>query len=87
MRRIGTKTFKRSFSGQKFRGCTGIETGLYRYTQQRPIGTGTAHKNAIVPVSIQAVPVPVCLKYPDCFIFSYLSLKSFTVSMGTLLND
>ena len=40
-----------------------------------------------VPVRIRAVPVPQCPKCLDCCIFAYLSLKSYTVSLGTLLND
>ena len=45
--------------------------------------------NRIQPVSVQVqgVPVQVCPNYLDCVVFTYLSLNSYTVNIGTLLND
>ena len=40
-----------------------------------------------VPVPIRAVPVSQCPKCPELCSFAYLSLKSYSVSIGTLLND
>ena len=40
-----------------------------------------------VPVQVQGVPVHVCPNCPDCVVFKYLSQKSYTVNIGTLLND
>ena len=71
------KLQKNNKSGQNSRGYTGTGTGLYRYTPSRM---------QTVPVHVQAVPVQVCPKCPDCVIFAYLSLNSYTVSIG-LLND
>ena len=36
-----------------------------------------------VPVQVKGVPVQVCPKCPDCVVFAYLSLNSYTVSIGT----
>ena len=49
----------------------------------------SVHANRIQPVSVQVqgVPVQVCPNYPDCVVFTYLSLNSYTVNIGTLLND
>ena len=43
-----------------------------------------ANRMQLVPVQVQGVPVQVC---PDCVVFAYLSLNSYTVNIGTLLND
>ena len=40
-----------------------------------------------LPVQVRGVPVKVCRKCPDCAVFVYLSLNSYTVSIRTLLND
>ena len=41
----------------------------------------------LVPVPNIVVPVPQCPKCPDFCSFAYLSPNSYTVSMGTLMND
>ena len=41
----------------------------------------------LVPVQVQGVPVQVCPKCPECYVFAYLSLNSYTVCIGTSLND
>ena len=46
-----------------------------------------ANRMQLVPVQVQGVSVQVCPNYPDCVVFTYLSLKSYTVNIGTLLND
>ena len=40
-----------------------------------------------VPVPNRVVPVPPCPKCQDLCVFVKLSLNSYTVSIGTLLND
>ena len=40
-----------------------------------------------IPVQVQGVPIQVCPNCPDCVVFTYLSLNSYTVNIGTLLND
>ena len=95
MKRIGTKSGKRSKYGQNFRGYTGTCTGLYRYTPSRSqpvpvqVQVVPVHPNRMqpIPVQVRGVPVQVCPKCPDCVVFAYLSLNSYTVSIGTLLND
>ena len=45
------------------------------------------YRMCMVPVPNRVVPVPHCPKCPDLCSFAYLSPKSYTVSMGTLMND
>ena len=95
MKRIGTKSGKNNNSGQNFRGCTGTGIGLYRYTpsKSKPVPVQVqaipVHPNRMqpVPIQVRGVPVQVCPKCPECCIFAYLSLNSYTVSIGTSLND
>ena len=83
MKRVGTKSGKRSKSGQNFRGCTGTSTGLYQYTPSRsqlvPIQVQAVpvHPNRMqpVPVQVRGVPVQVCPKCPDCVVFCVIKLK------------
>ena len=65
----------------------------YRYravpvqpTRGQPVPV-QANRMQPVPVQVQGVPVQVCPNYPDCVVFAYLSLNSYTVNIGTLLND
>ena len=46
-----------------------------------------ANRMQPVPVQVQGVPVQVCPNCPDCVVFTYVSLNSYTVNIGTLLND
>ena len=46
-----------------------------------------ANRMQPVPVQVQGVSVQVCPNFPDCVVFVYLSLNSYTVNIGTLLND
>ena len=46
-----------------------------------------ANRMQPVPVQVKGVPVQVCLKCQDCVVFVYLSSNSYTISMGTSLND
>ena len=95
MKRIGIKSGKKKHFWAKF-------PKLYRYRNKAvPVHPNRSqpvliqvqavpvHPNRIqlVPVQVKGVPVQVCPKYPDCVVFAYLSLNSYTVSMGTLLND
>ena len=65
----------------------------YRYravpvqpTRGQPVPV-QANRMQPVPVQVQGVLVQVCQNCPDCVLFAYLSLNSYTVSIGTLLND
>ena len=41
----------------------------------------------VQPTRGQGVLIQVCPKCPECCIFVYLSLNSYSVSIGTLLNE
>ena len=77
MERIGSNSGKRSKSGQNFARCTGTRTGVYRYTPiehkvYRYMYKGVpVHptRSKHVPVHVQGVPVHVCQKCPECYVF------------------
>ena len=77
MERIGSNSGKRSKSGQNFARCTGTFTGVYRYTPiehkvYRYMYKGVpVHptRSKHVPVHVQGVPVHVCQKCPECYVF------------------
>ena len=58
---------------------------VYRYRYR--VVPVQANKMQPVPVQVQGIPVQVCPNCPDCVVFMYLSLNSYTVNIGTLLND
>ena len=87
MKRIGTKRCKISIFGQKPRGGIGTtqqnpfgtctDTSGTGSTMHNVFGTGTKHSGTGTTES----------KNPDFCSFAYLRPNSYTVSMGTLMND
>ena len=77
MERIGSKSGKRSKSGQNFARCTGTCTGVYRYTPTERKVYRYMYRGVLVhptrmqhvPVHVQGVPVHVCPKCPECYVF------------------
>ena len=59
---------------------------LVQPTRSQPVSV-QANRMQPVPVQLQGVPVQVCPNCPDCVVFGNLSLNSYTVNIGTLLND
>ena len=87
MKRIGTKRCKISKFWAKPRGGIGTKTGWYWYHPTEPFGTGTKISGTGTTIQNVFSTGTTVSKSPYFCSFAYLSLNSYTVSMGTLIND
>ena len=94
MKKNGTKRAKRNNSGQNHevvpvpkQGGTGTTIQNLIGTGTNTSGTGTTLQNVFGTDTKQSGTGTTASKMPRFCSFAYLSPNSYTVSMGTLLND
>ena len=87
MKRNGTKESKKQHFLAKPRSGTGTTIQNPFGTGTNTSGTGTTMQNVFGTGTKHSGTGTIVSKSPDFCSFEYLSPNSYTVSMGTLIND